>query len=111
MSKDKKDAHNPVPVPDKETPKLDKASGDEYGVFGAVRSKEPPAAGPVAPHAAEPPPPESLVKAKEDKTPVFKVQVRNSFVSVDASIRAGSAEEAEKQFKEWLCAGLVVKEG
>lgn len=111
MAKSKKEGHDPSPVPDKETPKLDAQTGGEFGVVEATRTKEP-ASGTTAPqHAAEPPPAESLVKPKEDQTPLFKCQVRNSFVSVDASIRAGSKEEAEEQFKAWLTAGLVVKEG
>lgn len=105
----KKEGHDPSPVPPSETPALDQP-GDEFGVVSATKSKAPPAGDQPEPHA-QAVPDEPVGKPEEPKGKLFKFQVRNSFVSVDGAIRAGTAKEAEKQVREWLADGLVVKEG
>jgi hypothetical protein len=108
--KSKKEAHEASPVPFPET-QTGADAEPEYGVESAAATKAPPASSGKAPHAAEAPPPESLKKQAEPDGKVFKFQVRNSYVSIDGAIRAGSAEEAEEKVKEWVTAGLSVKEG
>ena len=108
--KSKKEAHEASPVPFPETEDK-KGEGPEFGVETAAMTKAPPAGSAKAPHAEPAPPPESLVKAEEPEGKLFKFQVRNSYVSVDGAVRAGSAKEAEKNVIGWLTAGLVVKEG
>ena len=49
--------------------------------------------------------------AEEPDGKIFKASVRNAFLSVEMSVRAGSKAAAEKVFREWLTSGMDIREG
>lgn len=103
---DRKDGFNPVPSPD---PPADAPEAEAGMEFTRTRQPDaPPAAD--APEAIDDRAESAKATAKAKEQPLFKFQVRNTYVQGDGAIRAGSLEEAEEAVRGFLTAGLTVRE-